>query len=148
MDYDKEPIEIKIPIPDGKVQCHCGRHFKWQMVGKCLVCYGWVCTICVQKCKHCGSLLGCHSSYCPCHHLPTRPKPPKLKRDWEGAKVMTRVPLHNRNIAIPQGTICTVERNYGGLKLVTDPCPKCGIGIRITKVSERSVVLLRLNGHE
>lgn len=71
-------------------------------------------------------------------------KKPKLKRDWEGLKVQTLRVFRNGNIEIPSGTTCTVERNYGGLYLITDPCEKCGVRVYITKVPEDGVLILKV----
>lgn len=67
---------------------------------------------------------------------------PKLKRDWEGRKVRTLLPMRNGMMEIPAGTVCTVRRNYAGLRLSTDPCSCCGVRVSISKVGECDVELL------
>ncbi len=69
-------------------------------------------------------------------------KKPKLKRDWVGRKVRALSALSSGRLAIPEGRILTVQRNWKGLTLVTDPCPSCGVRIYITRVSVHSVELL------
>ncbi len=69
-------------------------------------------------------------------------KKPKLKRDWIGRRVRALRALSNGNLTVPPGKILTVARNWKGLELVSDPCPHCGVKIRITRVSVHSVELL------
>lgn len=69
-------------------------------------------------------------------------KQPKLKRDWEGLTVKTLREMWNGWCHIPEGTICTVVRNYAGLHLLSDPCPKCGVAVRISGVRENDVVIV------
>lgn len=66
-------------------------------------------------------------------------KTPRLKRDWVGLRVVSCVPLSNGLARLPAGTFWRVKRNYGGLELVSEPCPTCGIRLRITRVPERDV---------
>ena len=66
----------------------------------------------------------------------------KRKKDWEGLKVKTLLPISSGVMRISAGTICTVTKNFGGLTLITDPCACCGVGIYIRKVSERSVEIV------
>jgi len=55
-------------------------------------------------------------------------------REFRGRKVKTLVALQNGWCRIAPGTIATVQRKYGGLELMTDPCPTCGIKIIISHV--------------
>lgn len=66
-------------------------------------------------------------------------KPPRLKRDWEGLKVITLTDLENGFMRIPYGTECVVRRNYAGLSLKSDPCARCGVSILINSVPESAV---------
>jgi len=67
---------------------------------------------------------------------------PKLKKDWVGLKVETLKTLRNGMIEIPAGTVCEVERNYGGLALKAQKCEKCGVSVFINKVPESWVVII------
>lgn len=67
---------------------------------------------------------------------------PRLKRDWIGRQVRTRVELRNGLVIIPVGTVCTVSDNHSGLRLRSEPCGSCGVRVVISKVPERDVVLL------
>jgi len=69
-------------------------------------------------------------------------KKPKRKKDWVGLRVRSRKDLRNALGKIPAGTIFTVNRNYAGLQLESDPCPHCGVRFFITKVSERDVTII------
>ncbi len=66
----------------------------------------------------------------------------KYKRDWIGLKVRALVELKNSWCIIPKGTLLTVSRSWGGLHLVSDPCPHCGVRIRISKVKESHVEII------
>jgi hypothetical protein len=74
-------------------------------------------------------------------------KKPKLKRDWVGRKVKALRPLSTGRLAVPEGKILTVTRNWKGLTLVTDGCSNCGVRIFITRVSEHDVELLPIIEH-
>lgn len=67
---------------------------------------------------------------------------PKLKRDWIGRKVRTKVVLRNGVMEIPEGTVLRVTHNHAGLRLVSDACEHCGVRVYISKVPESDVVLL------
>lgn len=75
-------------------------------------------------------------------------KIPKLKRDWEGLKVKTLRDISTSQMIIPTGTICTVERNYGGLFMHSDQCELCGVSMKVIKVLERDVELISSRCHE
>lgn len=62
--------------------------------------------------------------------------------DWTGRRVRARRRLGNSLGAVPAGTELTVRRKYGGLELVTDPCPACGVELRITRVPVDDVELV------
>lgn len=67
---------------------------------------------------------------------------PRLKRDWEGLQVRTLREMRNGWCVIAAGTICTVQKNYGGITMQSDPCPHCGVRVSISHVSEKSVEIL------
>jgi len=69
-------------------------------------------------------------------------KKPKRKKDWVGLRVRSRKDLQNSLGKIPAGTIFTVDRNYAGLYLTSDPCPHCGVRFFIIKVPEREVTII------
>ena len=69
-------------------------------------------------------------------------KPPKRKKDWEGLRVVSLKKLRNSLAQIPDGTMFTVERNYAGLHLISDPCPHCGVRFFINKVPESDVRII------
>jgi len=146
-------VSKKIPIPKKPTHsCACGRvraRDKWRFLGRCSVCLKYVCSACADRCRHCGTLLckcsdQCSYNWCPCRNVDGRPKNPKLKKDWVGARVVLLKPIENGKHKIPQGAVATVERSYGGLTLVVDPCDLCGVSVRITKVPESSVALVAL----
>jgi hypothetical protein len=66
----------------------------------------------------------------------------RLKGDWVGRRVRTRIELRNGNVRIPAGTVMTVEGNRSGLRLETSPCPHCGVSVYIRSVWEGDVELL------
>lgn len=61
---------------------------------------------------------------------------PKLKRDRIGMKVRLLRTISNCFNYICEGSICEITHWYHGATLVTEPCQKCGVGVRITKVKE------------
>ncbi|MDH4179096.1 MAG: hypothetical protein OEV33_01185 [Armatimonadota bacterium] len=69
-------------------------------------------------------------------------KKPRLKRDWIGVTVETLRELSNGYAKIPAGTRCTVRDNYGGLRLETPKCGRCGIRLYMTRVAESDVVIV------
>ena len=73
-------------------------------------------------------------------------KKPKLKRDWEGLLVQTKVELTTKDGSIfPAGARMRVSRNYGGLHLdYVEACDSCKLKHRhhIKGVRESSVVIL------
>lgn len=76
------------------------------------------------------------------------PVPPKLRRDWIGAKVklLRKFVLHSK--IVPEGTICFVEFAHCGADLTTDPCPSCGVQVRIHKASWVDLEYLGKGGAE
>ena len=66
----------------------------------------------------------------------------RYKRQWAGLKVRTLKPLSNGWCTIPQGTDCVVTRNWGGLRLTSDPCPSCGVSVHISRVAEYKVEII------
>lgn len=67
---------------------------------------------------------------------------PKLKKDWKGLRVKSLRPLENGRANLPAGAMFTVIRNYGGLRLKSDPCPHCSIRFFVNKVPESSVEII------
>ena len=70
--------------------------------------------------------------------------PPKLKRDWKGLIVKSKVPLVNGWYEIPPGTLFIVRHNYKGLDLVSEPCKECGVRLAIAKETPAKLYLLIL----
>lgn len=60
-------------------------------------------------------------------------------REFRGRKVKTLVVLSNGWCKIPQGAVCTVTKKLGGLHLEIDPCPHCGVRVRISYVPPKDV---------
>lgn len=70
------------------------------------------------------------------------PKLPRLKRDWVGRRVRVKRELRNGNMVVSPGAIATVTQFYRGLRLESEPCEHCGVGVSITQVPEHAVDLL------
>ncbi len=66
----------------------------------------------------------------------------KNKRDWIGLKVRSLSDLSNGWCVIPKGTVFTVSRSHGGLRLKSDPCPCCGVQVKISQVKECDVEII------
>lgn len=62
--------------------------------------------------------------------------------EFRGRKVRTLVSLNNRLFTIPPGTICTIERKFGGFDIQTNSCETCGVKVRISKVPARDLKLI------
>lgn len=57
---------------------------------------------------------------------------PRKVSDWEGARCRSKQPLENGLATIPAGTDLTVSGVSGGrLSLSGDPCPCCGVSVRV-----------------
>lgn len=56
-------------------------------------------------------------------------------------KVRTLIQMQNGLMIIPEGTICTITRKFGGFNLKSEPCKHCGVQIRISRVHRRDVEL-------
>lgn len=76
-------------------------------------------------------------------------KPPRLKRDWEGYRVKSKVPLQNAGCVFAVGTEFLVEgwkkgttKKHSGLELLADPCHRCGKQMRIIRVSPEEVEII------
>ena len=69
-------------------------------------------------------------------------RPLRLKRDWVGSYVESKVALRNGWGELPAGTVYVVSRNFGGLEMRSVGCPTCGMRLSIKKVPERSVTYL------
>jgi hypothetical protein len=69
---------------------------------------------------------------------------PKLKRDYKGLTVRTKVPISNGFMKIPENTVCTVtEGRSNWVNLSSEPCPHCGVSIYIRKVHRYEVELIQ-----
>lgn len=64
------------------------------------------------------------------------------EKDLKGCRVRVLTELKTYYHTIPAGTICVIERKFNGLWLCGAPCPKCGIQVRVTKVSPLDIELL------
>lgn len=62
--------------------------------------------------------------------------------DWVGMIVETRREMRNGMLIIPAGTKCEVTYARSGLTLEADPCPHCGVQIRVTRVDSADVLAL------
>ena len=59
-----------------------------------------------------------------------------------GTKVRGLVPLSNAIMTIPTGTVFTIERKFNGLWLKSEPCPACGVSVKINYVDPAEVEAL------
>lgn len=66
----------------------------------------------------------------------------KTEKFFMGKKVRTLIQMANGLMIIPEGAICTITRKFGGFNLKSEPCEKCGVRIRITRVHRRDVELV------
>ena len=62
---------------------------------------------------------------------------------WEGRTVVATSELGNAWMVIPSGTYCVVKRKYKGLSLETDPCPECGVRLKISEVPYSNLDLVQ-----
>lgn len=53
---------------------------------------------------------------------------------WVGKKVRATFEIGNGRASLPAGTIFTVTRKFDDLHLISEPCGKCGLRLKITKV--------------
>ena len=61
---------------------------------------------------------------------------------WEGRRVITTRELRTGEAIYPPGLELTVERKFGGLEVRREPCPCCGISVRIGRVPFSALDLL------
>jgi hypothetical protein len=61
---------------------------------------------------------------------------------WMQQKVKSIKRLQNGRFDIPKGTIFSIERKFNGFSLISEPCPHCGISVRITRVQTWDLALL------
>lgn len=61
------------------------------------------------------------------------------EKELIGRKVVSLIPLRNGMMILPAGTIWTIHRKQAGFRLLSNPCPHCGIKAWITKVQPRDV---------
>ncbi len=67
----------------------------------------------------------------------------RYKREfWVGRKVINQQELSNYFLRVKPGTILTIVGKRRGFSLETEPCPKCGVTIRIAKVQQQDLILL------
>lgn len=66
----------------------------------------------------------------------------KTEKFFLGKKVRTLIQMQNGLMIIPKGAICTITRKFGGFNLESEPCEKCGVRIKITRVRRRDVELV------
>jgi len=64
------------------------------------------------------------------------------EKTFIGKKVRTLIKMQNGWAVIPADSICTITRKFNGFSLTSEPCPKCGIRIRISRVHRRDVELI------
>jgi hypothetical protein len=58
---------------------------------------------------------------------------------WRGIRVRARNAIGTSRMLVPIGAILTVERKFSGFSLIADPCPCCGVRVRVTKVEPHNV---------
>jgi len=69
---------------------------------------------------------------------------PKLKRDRIGMKAETARDMANGYIKLPAGSLVTVTSWHCNANIEGDPCPHCGVRVRITRVHERDLIPIEL----
>lgn len=60
----------------------------------------------------------------------------------KGRRVVATRDLQTGQIRVPAGTVLTVQRKFGGLDLISDPCPHCGIRPFLRRVPPQALNLL------
>lgn len=55
-------------------------------------------------------------------------------RDWQGVRVRTTRDLRNGMVKISRGAIATITRKFSGFEIEVEPCPRCKVGARVTRV--------------
>ena len=68
---------------------------------------------------------------------------PRLKRDWEGMRVISTEVISNGYGRMPAGTIFTVKSAHCKLQLLSDSCPECGSIYSVARVGHDSVELIK-----
>ena len=66
----------------------------------------------------------------------------KTEKWWKKQKVRTLITLENGWAEIPPRTVCSVTRKYKGLSLISEPCPNCGVKVKISRVPYRDLQLI------
>jgi hypothetical protein len=57
------------------------------------------------------------------------------ERDWLGKKVrLLRATVTNGGTEIPAGATAEIVRKYQGFEIRSEPCPHCGMRVRIKKM--------------
>ena len=57
---------------------------------------------------------------------------PKYVKDWPGSRLKSKRELSSGYCKLPAGTFFTVDWVTTSLHLVSEPCPECGIQMKIT----------------
>ena len=60
----------------------------------------------------------------------------------KGRRVRLLRPVRNHYLTVPAGTVAVIEGKFNGLSLKTEPCPTCGAGLFVQRVSHTAVELL------
>jgi len=66
------------------------------------------------------------------------------KTGWPGMAVITRTRLKTALGILPKETVCMVNKNSYGrrLRLISRPCPCCGVMFKIEGVESRQVIIV------
>lgn len=51
-----------------------------------------------------------------------------------GRRVVLRQDINIGWLIAPKGLICTITRKFNGYEMIGDPCPKCGVRVRMKRV--------------
>lgn len=74
--------------------------------------------------------------------LPKEIKPPKLKRDMVGLRVLLMTSIKNGYGEVPAGTCGVVTQYYRGLTVHFDLCDTCGFKFTVSKIPLCDVIFV------
>jgi len=64
------------------------------------------------------------------------------ERELKGKRVRLLEATYTGAMIIPKGAICTVTGKFKGISLNSEPCPHCGVVIRVMRVQPYQVEFL------
>jgi len=64
------------------------------------------------------------------------------EKKFLGRIVRSKIPMKNSIGILPAGSLFKITRKYGGFSLESEPCPHCGMILRITGVSYQDIDLI------